>query len=180
MSFTKMEITTAPNGTAYASDNPTRSTELYCNQVHNVLQDMDDAGDWYMRDDAYGPSVRDACATYVHEIVEDVYDYAASAIEDHRAEDPIGLTKPTTTTLTKPTGTYYPLLDEIKWRVYTEAFKIMFFIYYMWKTEEDPLLIKEKLRELLVAWPLLDTTIELASDLGQQFKVYPSWKNADL
>ena len=60
-----------------------------------------------------------------------------------------------------------------------DCYKMMFMIYYMWKTEEDPLLLKEKLQELLVAWPLQDIAIDLNDETGTQLKVYPQWKNLE-
>ena len=180
MAHTKVEITTAPNSTAYDASYPTRSTELYCNQVHNVLQDLDDAGDWWISDRVPSATTQNDIETWVHDTIEDVFDYAAQAIEDHRAEDEISITKPTKTSISEPTVWLYNLYTPWMWKHYADCMRYMYLIYYMWKTENDPLLLKEKLQELLIAWPLQDTTIELNEDMGQQFKVYPSWKSAEL
>jgi hypothetical protein len=141
---------------------------------------MEDAsGNWYLTDGI--PSSTDSTwlQVWIRDQIKVVFDYAESAIDTYRSTGTPTLAEPTSTELSPP-STIYQQFQTIQFRTMLECYKTMYFIYYMWKTEEDPLLLKEKLQELLIAWPLLDTTIELSSELGQQFKVYPSWKNADL
>jgi len=177
-----IDIAVAPNATAYDADYPTRSTELYCNVMHNILQDCDDSGQWWISDDVTSTTRKALIAAWIHDNTEAVFDYAAAAIEDHRNEDPISITEPTgSTPVAIPPEIYFNEVVKAElWRMYASFQRTLYIIYYMWKTEEDPLLLKEKLQELLIAWPLHDITVELNEDMGQQFKVYPSWKNADL
>jgi len=176
----KIEPAVSPNATAYDSSYPTRSTELYCNVMHNLLQDMDDQGDFWAVDGVMETGVRSAVYEWWHDTIEEVFDYADTAISDHRTPQTISISKPTKTSVTLPTITVYPEYEVRMWDHYAYCMKMMYLIYYMWKTETDPLLLKEKLQELLVAWPLHDITVELNEDMGQQFKVYPSWKSAEL
>lgn len=174
------EISGSPHATAYDADNPTRSTENYSNAMHNILQDMDDNGSWQFSDNIPSSGYRTAERAYCFGVAEDVFDYAEQAIENHRAEEEISITKPIVTSLVTPPEMGCTEHNVMLAKVYDQGMRMLFLIYYMWKTETDPLLLKEKLQELLIAWPLLETTVELADDLGQQFKIYPSWKNADL
>jgi hypothetical protein len=168
-----------PHATAYDEDYPTRSTENYSHALHEILQDQEDDG-WIITDHVLDFSGMSTVIGSIHDMIEDVFDYAAAAITGYRSSGDPGLTKPTKTSLTQPGLRSYYRFAEITVKTYAECMKMLYLIYYMWETEEDPLLLKEKLQQLLIAWPLLDTTIELSSELGQQFKVYPSWKNADL
>lgn len=170
---------TAPHATAYDEDYPTRSTENYSHALHEILQDMEDDS-WIITDHVLDSTGMSTLVGSLHDMIEDVFDYADDAITGYRASGDPNLTKPTKTSLTQPGQRSYYRHNEILVKTYVECMKMMYLIYYMWETEEDPLLLKEKLQELLIAWPLLDTTIELSSELGQQFKVYPSWKNVDL
>ena len=180
MGYTVLNVT-APHATAYDADYPTRSTENYSHQLHEILQDMEDAaGIWYIQDDYVNSSTDlGVLSGYVHDMIEEVFDYAEGAIDTYRATGTPVLSKPTKTTVTIQTSLYTDWAKTLM-ECYASCMKVCYLVYYMWKTEEDPLLLKEKLQELLVAWPLLDTTIELQNDMGQSFKVYPSWKNCDL
>jgi len=172
---------TAPHATPYDADYPTRSTENYSHALHDILQDMEDAtGEWYLSDGVTSSAELNLFMERVHDNIETVFNYAEGAIDTYRATGTATLTAPAWDDLLLPYYRFYPEVHMLGLNNYNECMKMMYFIYYMWKTEEDPLLLKEKLQELLIAWPLLDTTIELSSELGQQFKVYPSWKNADL
>ena len=179
MAFTTLSVV-APHATAYDEDYPTRSTENYSHALHEVLQDMEDATNWYLSDQVPATAVRNSIIQKIHDMVEAVFDYAEDAIEGWRATQTPGLSKPTWESIDAPLINVYSKFALIEYQVWSDCIKKMYMIYYMWETEEDPLLFKEKLQELLIAWPLLDTTIELNSELGQEFKVYPSWKNADL
>lgn len=172
-------VVTAPHATPYDSDYPTRSTENYSHALHEILQDMEDAG-WIIHDHALDATDSNSIAERMHDMIEEVFDYADSAITTYRSTGDPSLSKPTYESVTRPTmrGKWrYALLQM---ETYRDCMRMMYKIYYMWESAEDPLLLKEKLQELLIAWPLLDTTIELNSELGQEFKIYPSWKNADL
>lgn len=180
MGYTTLSVV-APHATAYDEDYPTRSTENYSHALHEILQDMEDAtGAWYFDDNTPSASEFTTFRAWVHDEIEDVFDYAEGAIDTYRSSGTPTLAKPTATDVPAFVSQAYEGILEAGLRLTIEIYKVKYFIYYMWKTEEDPLLLKEKLQELLIAWPLLDTTIELSSELGQQFKVYPSWKNADL
>ena len=180
MGYTALNVT-APHATAYDSDYPTRSNENYAHNLHEILQDMEDAtGTWTLTDSWLSTADRNTHVGNLFAMIEDVFDYAEGAIDTYRSSGTPTLAVPTSTTVQNPQNWRYKWLFEREAQTYLECTKVVFFIYYMWKTEEDPLLLKEKLQELLIAWPLLDTTIELQNDMGQSFKVYPSWKNADL
>lgn len=179
MAYSSIAIV-APHVTAYDEDYPTRSTENYSHELHEILQDMEDAGPWYLNDGVINSTQRTTFMEWIHDAIEVVFDYAEGAIDSYRSSGSPTLSKPLFNDIADPPLFAYREFNLLCWKTYQECIKTMYFIYYMWKTEEDPLLLQEKLRELLIAWPLLDTTIELNSDLGQSFKVYPSWKNADL
>ena len=179
MAYTSLSVA-APHETAFDEDYPTRSTENYSHALHEILQDMEDAGPWYIWDNYLATAQRTAFNTFVHDAIEDVFDYAEDAISSYRSTGDPTLSKPTLTSIGNQPAFVMDCFNNEATKIYTSCMKMLYFIYYMWETEEDPLLLKEKLQELLIAWPLLDTTIELNSELGQSFKVYPSWKNADL
>lgn len=180
MGYTSLDVT-APHATAYDEDYPTRSNENYAHSLHNILQDMEDAsGTWYLYDNVPTAAQITGVTGYIHGMIEDVFDYAAGAIDTYRDTGTPTLTEPLVDSLDAPIAYADENLQKILWQTYQQGMKIMYFIYYLWKTEDDPLLLKEKLQELLVAWPLLDTTIELNTETGQSLKFYPSWKNVDL
>ena len=180
MSYAALDVT-APHATAYDEDYPTRSTENYAHALHDILQDMEDAsGTWYLSDGNVLSATQNVLTGYIHDMIEDVFDYAEGAIDTYRNTGTPVLAHPTKTTIRLPGESVYQAWSAPLAECYISCMKVCYLVYYMWKTEEDPLLLKEKLQELLIAWPLLDTTVELNSDLGQQFKIYPSWKNADL
>lgn len=169
----------APHATPYDSDYPTRSTENYSHALHEIIQDMEDNG-FLVASEVLTGAEKTTLKEWIHDAIEAVFDYAEGAIDTYRDTGTPVLLEPTATSIASPTLGAYPITSERQWSLWTECMKVMYFVYYMWKTETDPLLLKEKLQQLLIAWPLLDTTIELNSELGQEFKVYPSWKNADL
>lgn len=180
MGYTALNVT-APNSTAYDDAHPTRSTENYAHALHDILQDMEDAaGTWYIYDNVPTAAQISGVMTYIHNAIEDVFDYAAGAIDTYRTSGTPILAHPTAASIASPTGWADKTLQERVWKTYSECIKIMYFIYYMWKTEDDPLLLKEKLQELLIAWPLTDTEIILNEEGGQSLHVVPSWKNVDI
>ena len=65
-------------------------------------------------------------------------------------------------------------------KVMAECYKMMYRIYYLWETEEDPLRIKDYIRDMLLAWPLHDIEIQLNEEAGKSLRVYPVWKDADI
>lgn len=180
MSSITFTISASPHGTAYDVDHPTRSTENYSHAMQSLLEDLSDASPWKIADGIPSSGFKSNERAYLFGVAEDVFDYAEQAINDHRAEETISITKPIVTSIATPPEMYDSAANANLTNAYNSGMKMLWLIYYMWKTEEDPLLLKEKLQELLIAWPLQETTIELADDLGQQFKIYPSWKNADL
>ena len=124
-----LTLNTTPHATAYDIANPTRSTELYCNAVHGILEDMDDQAYWYLSDGVLKTPYDANMKNYLFGLQEDVFDYAAQAIEDHRAEDPISITKPTATSLTAPVQTYREEANNIAIRAYDSAMKMLFLIF---------------------------------------------------
>ena len=179
MGYTALNVT-APHATAYDASYPTRSTENYSHALHDILQDMEDAaGIWYLRDN-YPTGAELATYTgYIHDMIEDVFDYANGAITTYRATGTPTLSKPTKSLITAAINIYEPV-NNLLLEVYTDCMKMCYKIYYMWKTEDDPLLLKEKLQELLISWPLTDTEIILNEEGGQSMHIVPAWKNVDL
>lgn len=173
-------VVTAPHATAYDAAFPTRSTENYAHGLHEILQDMEDAGPWYLTDLTVSTTVRDNVLKNITDNCGVVFDYAAEAIEEHRADTPITILKPLWNDLSVPVSPIYKKTYELQIKNYIDCMQMMFKIYYMWKTEEDPLLLKEKLQELLLAWPLTDTEIILNEEGGQSLHVVPAWKNVDV
>jgi len=180
MASTTLAVT-APHATAYDSDWPTRSTENYSHTLHDILQDMEDEGTWYLTDETPATSDINTICTYIHDVINDVFDYCEGAIDTYRSTGTPTLSEPTVTSpIAKPGFRLYPQINSRLLQLYAEGMKICYFVYYMWKTEEDPLLLKEKLQELLVAWPLTDTQITLNEEGGQTLRVTPAWKNVDI
>jgi len=179
MSYSTLAVT-APHATSYDSDYPTRSVENYAHALHDILQDMEDAGPWYLSDLLPTSANINAYAGKLHDMVEAVFDYADTAITGWRASETPGLSKPVYTDIPVPL-TYANLVNvEILWTTYLACMKMMYKIYYMWETEEDPLLLKERLQELLLAWPLTDMEISLNDTMGQSLRVVPAWKSVDI
>ena len=179
MAYTSLAVT-APTLSAYDPDNPTQATEELNLALHNILQDMDDAsGTWYLTDNAPSNAESVAIRTSVNACYEVVFNYAESAIASFRVPETIVLAKPAYNDLPAiPSGAYFPIL-QLMHRVHAQCLKGMWFIYYMWKTEEDPLRIKDYIRDMLMAWPLQDIAIDLNDETGTQLKVYPQWKNLE-
>jgi len=169
----------APTLSAYDPDNPTQATEELNLQLHNILQDMEDSS-WKLNDGVISAGHWTTFGTWLVAQLGVVFDYAAQAIADHRADDPISIIRPTASAIPAHTYvSYYPSINTFMMKFLADCYKMMFMIYYMWKTEEDPLLLKEKLQELLVAWPLQDIAIDLNDETGTQLKVYPQWKHLE-
>jgi len=180
MGYTTLAVT-APHATAYDEDYPTRSTENYAHALHNILQDMEDAvGDWYLHDDYTNATTHANAFARIHDMIEDAFDYVEAAIDTYRSTGTPTLAKPTKTTIAAPYQWFGEHLNKAQWECYTQCMKVCYFAYYMWKTEEDPLLLKEKLQELLLAWPLTDTEITLNEEGGQTMRITPAWKNVDI
>lgn len=178
MSYAILSVT-APTLSAYDPDNPTQATEELNLQLHNILQDMEDNG-FYVNDGRLSTTLMNFHQASIRNCVKVVFDYAASAIEDFRAEDPIGLAEPSTTEFANFTyAEYYPFLSNFQNKVFLECYKMMYLIYYMWKTETDPLRIKDYIRDMLLAWPLQDISIDLKDEGGSQLRVYPTWSELE-
>lgn len=179
MSLLSLNVT-EPHATPYDSEHPTRSTENYSHALHDILQDMEDAGPWYIFDGVPVSQQITNMKAQVFIMLEAVFDYAAGAIETYRETGTATLAKPSYVNLTPLDLIYTPAFGAINAKLYVECASMMWKVYYMWKTEEDPLLLKEKLQELLVAWPLTDTEIILSEEGGQTLKIVPAWKNVDI
>lgn len=179
MGYTTLSVI-LPHATPYDEAYPTRSMENYSHALHEILQDMEDAGgSWYLTDGNVSSTTQALHTGWIHDMIEDVFDYAASAIEQHRLGFPPGLAKPTKTLVRTPGECVYPLIQAKHYDCYIACMQMCYKIYYMWETEEDPLLLKEKLTELLISWPLTDTEIFLNEEAGQSLRVIPAWKNVD-
>ena len=179
MAYTALSIV-APTLSEYDPDNPTQATEELNLALHNILQDMEDAtGTWYLTDGV--PTAADAAFFfgYVHDVIEDVFDYAKGAIETYRSTGTPTLAKPTKTTISNFSVIWYPLWSAEAFKVYAEGLKMCYLIYYMWKTETDPLRVKDYIRDMLLAWPLQDIAIDLNDETGTSLKIYPQWKNLE-
>lgn len=180
MAFIEIGTVASPHATPYDEDYPTRSTENLNHALHTILKAMDTQGAWYLVDNYPTSSDLATFVTWIRGMVKDVFDYADSAITNHRLDLPPGLSEPTTGMFTAFTGKKYSTWMTEVIRTNVECMAMAYKIYYMWMTEEDPLLLKEKLREILLAWPLTDMEINLGDDMGQQLKIIPVWKNIDL
>jgi hypothetical protein len=178
MAYADLSIT-GPTLSAYDPDNPTQATEELNLQLHNILQDMEDAG-WRITDDLLLSGSWTVLEQWIVNCLDTVYDYAAQAIADYRNGDPISITIPTVSSLAVGGLTaYYPEVNAFQMRFLGECYKMMFVIYYLWKTEDDPLRIKDYIRDMLLAWPLNDITIDLGSESGSSMRLYPSWKGIE-
>ena len=136
MSYTSLAVT-APHATAYDEDYPTRSTENYAHSLHNILQDMEDAtGGWYLHDGYPSAAHITAIEAWIRDAVKVVFDYAESAIEEHRAEQTITLSEPSTTEFDPPPNYLYPVFQEIELKLETECYKTMYLIYYLWNLKK--------------------------------------------
>jgi hypothetical protein len=182
MGYTTLTLDVTPNATAYDANYPTRSTELLNHQLHEMIEDMDlAAGVWYLSDNSFTSSEWITLRNSLYNNIKEVFDYADLAITNYRATGSPGLSLPLAADIALPSYTnVYPHFQPALLRHYHDCMAMKFKIYYMWMTEEDPLLLKEKLQELLIAWPLMDTTIDLQTESGQTIRMYPSWKNVDL
>jgi len=178
MAYKALSVT-APTGTTYDSENPTQGTEELNMTLHAILQDMEDAGPWYLYNDVPTSAQITGVKDYLHDLIEDVFDYAEGAIDTYRDSGTPTLAKPVVGSLTAPYAYADKSLQKISWKAYFEGMKIMYFIYYLWKTETDPLRVKDFIRDMLLAWPLQDVTIDLADDGGSQIKLYPQWNNIE-
>jgi len=166
-------VVTAPTGTTYDSENPTQGTEELNMTLHAILQDMEDAG-FLLNDGTIEAGHWTTLENWIVSQLDIVFDYAAQAIEDHRNEDPISITIPTASKLAAHTyNAYYPSVNAFSMNFLTDCYKMLFMIYYMWKTETDPLRLKDYIRDMLLAWPLQDITLDLSDDGGNQIRVHP-------
>lgn len=173
-----LDISPAPSLEAYDSENPTQATEEINLALHNILVDMETAG-WKLVDGIPDSSSIQTALYYCFGVINAVFDYAATAIENFRDEEPPGLSEPLTTTLTLPGASDYPELSRLMMEAWIQGNKALYTIYYLWETELDPLRIKDFIRDMLLAWPLLDTTIELKDEGGSALRVFPQWRNLE-
>lgn len=165
--------------TSYDEDYPTRSTENLNWNLHSMLMDMQDAGPWWLNDN--NPDTTD-CNTIrqaIYDNIKVVFDYAALAITTYRATGTPAIAEPAVGALGRPVLRVYEAAQGVQWQIQALCFQKMYMIYYLWKTEDDPLLIKEYMRDLLNSWPLMDTTIQLSDETGQSFRVFPAWNNIE-
>jgi hypothetical protein len=178
MAYSSLSVT-APTGTTYDPENPTQGTEELNMTLHAILQDMEDAGLWYLHDDYVGATPQTNATQRIHDMIEDAFDYVEGAIDTYRENGTPTLAKPTATTIVAPYQWFQEHLNKAQWECYTQCMKVCYFAYYMWKTETDPLRVKDYIRDMLLAWPLQDVTIDLADDGGSQIKLYPQWNNIE-
>lgn len=178
MAYSTLSVT-APTGTTYDSENPTQGTEELNMTLHAILQDMEDAGAWLLTDERPDATQRTAFLSDVFSMVDEVFDYAEGAISTYRDTGTATLAAPTSSTINPPGTNVYPELTKQAYQVWVSCTKIVFLIYYMWKTETDPLRVKDFIRDMLLAWPLQDVAINLKDEGGSELKVFPAWNNLD-
>ncbi len=169
----------APHVTGYDSTEPTRQTELLNATINGIIEDMEDAG-WSIADHNLPSTDVVSIASNIHDMIEDVFDYAKSGITNFRATGDPNLSKPLYTSIPRPSLRSRWRQQLIQWNVYQQCIAMMYRIYYLWETEEDPLRIKDYIRDMLLAWPLHDIEIQLNEEAGKSLRVYPVWKDADI
>lgn len=178
MAYTTIEVQDV-HVTPYDEDYPTRSTENLNWNLHAQLVNMEDAGPWYMTDQSPSNAERNNLIDWMAGNIERVFEYAQLAVSTYKATGTPAIAEPALNDFQYPSYRQYSRLYDMQFKIFMDCWKVEYMIYYLWKTEDDPLLIKEYLRDLLNAWPLMDTTIELSDETGQSFRVYPSWKNIE-
>jgi hypothetical protein len=179
MAYSTLAVT-APHATAYDSSYPTRSTENYAHGLHEILQDMEDVGPWYVQDGVPGTSHWNVLKTKIYDMIDSVFELASDAITAYRTTGDPALPTKAEALVSTPYRSVYPKHNAIQMQVWVECQKMIHKIYYLWETEDDPLLLKEKLQELLISWPLTDTEVILNEEGGQSLHVVPAWKNVDI
>jgi len=179
MAYQALSVT-APTLSAYDPDNPTQATEELNLALHNILKDMDDAtGTWWLSDGVMTTGQSAPHRASVVAMIGAVFDYCEGAISTYRDTGTATLTRPINTTIPTPYVSGCPGPDDILNQVYIQCQKVCHFVYYLWKTETDPLRVKDFIRDMLMAWPLQDIAIDLNDETGTQLKVYPQWKNLE-
>jgi len=177
MSYIQLDIA-SPTLSAYDPDNPTQATEELNLALHKTLADMDSAL-WYLTDGRPSASNTLALRQETRTMIKVVFDYAKAAIvnyEDHGTPD---LTEPVYTLLPAWTLLAEPRLLAHFEKLNIECMKKLYWIYYLWETESDPMRIKGYIRDMLMAWPLQDIAIDLNDETGTSLKIYPQWKNLE-
>lgn len=168
----------APTLSAYDPDNPTQATEELNIQLHNIIQDMEDAG-FYLSDNVPSTADRTTILGYMRGNIQAVYTYAKNAISSFRSTGDPDISAPTTGLLTAPTLVQHFIFQREQLEIYLQCWKALWVIYYLWDSEEDPLRIKDYIRDMLLAWPLQDIQINLADDSGSQMKIFPAWRGLE-
>lgn len=168
----------APTLSAYDPDNPTQATEELNLQLHNILQDMETAG-WYLEDMRIDDTDLTNWKSVSFGMMQDVFSYAADAIASFRSTGDPDLAAPLAGDISNWTAWASSPLVGRALDLWISCMKIKHLIYYMWETEEDPLRVKDYIRDLLISWPLTDLTVELKDEGGSELKIYPSWKNLE-
>lgn len=178
MAYVALAVT-APTGTTYDSENPTQGTEELNMTLHAILQDMEDAN-FVLNDDCIPAGHWTTIENWMVAEIDKLFDYAAQAIEDYRAEDPISITIPTSSMFAGHTyAAQYPSFNKFQFTFLASLYKMAFLIYYLWKTETDPARVKDYIRDMLLAWPLQDIAINLKDEGGSDLRVYPQWNNLE-
>lgn len=175
MGYIDLAIDPSPSGTGYDDSLPTRNNELLAAQIHNTIQDMGDSGFWYLYDGVNNATDKTEIKTNIRTWVKAVFDYALSAIQQFRASGTVTLVEPTASDFGNPWHDFELPAAQMQWDLWKECMKMKYLIYYLWQSEEDPLRVKDYIRDMLIAWPLLDTTISLKDEGGSELKIYPSW-----
>jgi len=169
----------APTLSAYDPDNPTQATEELNLQLHNVLQDMEDSG-WKLDDDKLVGGAWTTIESNIFTALKVVHDYAALAITNYRDHGTPDIAVPTTASLSALNyNGDYAFVAKFQLTLWKQCYSMLLAIYYLWQTEEDPLRIKDYIRDMLMAWPLQDIAIDLNDETGTSLKIYPQWKNLE-
>ena len=169
---------TPPDATAYDASYPTRSTELYSNECHQILATMSSNG--FLFDDGIPEGAdRDNILANIRDMVSDVTVYATAAITNFRDHGSPDLLPPDENTITLPLISYYREPQQLLLSLYAKSISVCWTLYYLWCTEEDPLRIKDYIRDMLLAYPLNDLTIALNEEGGSSIRIFPSWNEIE-
>lgn len=178
MAYFAYSAVNSPSAAGYDEDYPTRNQELLADELLRLLNDCSDASFRFF--DGINTEVQNPqWAEWIHDTTEIVRKYAEEAIADYRAQDPIGIAEPTWETIPWILWTVPPMQDSFM-KHWVRCNTALHVIYYMWKSEVDPLRIRDYLIDTLLTVPLNDVTVDLKEDSGAQIKVYPTFQTVDV
>lgn len=177
MSFFQYVQTTPPDATAYDASYPSRSTELFSAESHQILASMS-ANTFNVEDGLPNTAELATVIGNVNQMIQDVFDYAALGITNFRDHESPDLPLPSTV-VTSPIEVNYKEIQKFLIGHYRACVKVAYFIYYLWETENDPLRIGDYMREALLNWPIQESAISLNDETGLALKVFPAWNQIE-